>query len=126
MLSRYRTVICVMYRYVWKIKLDDPAREAEFLQHWQETSQLLQKYPGAKGTYAHRIRDEESSFFLVAQWESRADRDYMSNDIHNSNSPIAVKWRSFAPSGDFGEIIQFAGEEISAVLPEGDEHKKDT
>jgi len=107
-----------MYRYIWKIKLDDPAKKSEFLQHWKETSLLLQKYPGAKGTYAHEVRDEEASFFLVAQWKSIESRDAMSNDIHNSDSDLAKKWRTYAPSSSFGEITQFAGEEIGSVLPD--------
>jgi len=107
-----------MYRYIWKITLHDKSKEAEFLEHWRETSQLLQKYPGARGTYAHKCRGVEASFFLVAQWDSIGDRDYMSNEIHNSDSESAKRWRSYAPSSSFGEITQFAGEEIDSVHSE--------
>lgn len=107
-----------MYRYVWKIKLKEPDKAEDFLNFWKETSEIIQKYPGALGTHAHMVRDEPGCYFLVAQWESQEARDAMSNDIHNSNNEQAKKWRSYPKNDSFGEVTSFAGEEIGSVTPE--------
>jgi len=107
-----------MYRYIWKIKLNNPDDEDKFLAFWEETSAILQTYPGALGTHVNRVRNEIGSLFLVAEWESKESRDAMSNDIHNGDSAKARKWRSYPKSESFGEIIRFAGEEIGSVFPE--------
>ena len=106
-----------MYRYVWKIKLNDPTQTEEFISYWKETSQILQEYPGALGTHAHKLRGEEDSYFLIAEWESKSARDAMSHDIHNGDSERAKKWRSYPRNDSFGEVVSFAGEEFGVVEP---------
>lgn len=108
-----------MYRYVWKIKLTNSDKEKEFLSFWEETSAILQQYPGALGTHAHRVRGEPGTFFLVAEWESQEARDAMSHDIHNGDSEAAKKWRTYPKNDSFGGVISFAGEELCAVMPSG-------
>jgi heme-degrading monooxygenase HmoA len=108
-----------MYRFIWKIKLNDDIAEDEFIKHWHDSSAVLQEYPGAKGTLIHKARNEERTFFLVAQWESKAARDAMQAEIDAGKTERAKRWQAFAKSETFGEIqVVMAGEEIGAVLPE--------
>lgn len=106
-----------MYRYIWKIKLNDPANEQAFIDHWRTGSQILQEYEGALGTHLHRVRDEPGSFFAVAEWESQAARDAMSEDANHGDSERAKRWQALPLNESFGEIISFAGEEYGVVLP---------
>jgi heme-degrading monooxygenase HmoA len=107
-----------MYRYIWKIKLDNPDREDEFIQHWKDGSTILQQFPGALGTHMHKVRGEEHSFFAVAEWESKDARDAMQKEIETSSTDRARQWQKMPNNEDFGEIINFAGEETGVVLPE--------
>ncbi len=107
-----------MYRYIWKIKLYEPSKEEDFINHWREGSKILQEYDGARGTHLHRVRDEPGSFFAVAEWESQAARDAMDKDANHGNSERARRWQSGPTNESFGEIISFAGEEFGVVEPE--------
>lgn len=105
-----------MYRYIWKIKLYDNVTEDGFIKHWHDSSAILQEYPGAQGTLIHKARDEERTFFLVAQWESQALRDTMQAEIDAGETERAKRWRKFAKNETFGDIqVQMAGEEIGSV-----------
>lgn len=106
-----------MYRYVWKITLNDPTNEQAFIDHWKEGSAILQEYPGALGTHIHRVRGEAGSFFLVAEWESQALRDAMQADIDAGESERAKRWQKQPTNESFGEIVSFAGEETGVILP---------
>ncbi|MEI6581768.1 MAG: antibiotic biosynthesis monooxygenase [bacterium] len=107
-----------MYRYIWKIKLNNPEDEQAFIDHWRESSKILQEYPGASGTHVHSVRDEPGCYFAVAEWESQEARDAMSDDTDEGTSDKARRWQKFAKNESFGEIINFAGQEIDVVLPE--------
>lgn len=105
-----------MYRYIWKIKLDNPDSEDEFIQHWKDGSTILQQFPGALGTHMHRVRGEEHSFFAVAEWESQKARDAMQKEVEEGKTERARIWRAMPNNEDFGHIISFAGKEIGVVL----------
>ncbi len=106
-----------MYRYIWKIKLNDDVDENDFINHWKIGSEILQKYPGAKGTHIHRVRNEPRCFFLIAEWESQTARDAMQTDIDNGDSENAKQWQGLPKNEDFGDITSFAGEEFGVVMP---------
>lgn len=108
-----------MYRYIWKIKLKDGVAEQDFMNHWQESSTVLQEYEGALGTHLHKVRGEEQSYFAVAEWESQAARDAMQADAEAGQSDRAKRWQKFMKNYQFGAIdTRFAGEEIGVVSPE--------
>lgn len=106
-----------MYRYIWKIVLNDGVKEKDFIDHWRAGSTILQTYDGALGTHIHKSRGEERSYFAVAEWESQAARDAMMDDAFHGDSERAQKWREFPKNESFGEVINFAGEELDEVLP---------
>lgn len=107
-----------MYRYIWKIKLSDTVTEEEFINHWRESSAVLQEYPGAKGTHLHRMRDEPRTFFAVAEWESQEARDAMQAEIDAGQTERAKRWQKFAKNQAFGIIDSpIMGEELDVVLP---------
>lgn len=107
-----------MYRYIWKIKLNNPNEEEKFITHWRESSTILQTFPGALGTHVHTVRNEPGSYYAVAEWESQEARDAMMEEVTNGTSERALAWRKFPKNDEFGEIISFAGPEVDVVLPE--------
>jgi quinol monooxygenase YgiN len=107
-----------MYRYIWKIELNNSTTEEVFIKHWRDGSKILQEYDGALGTHIHRVRGEEGSFFLMADWESQAARDAMDEDVNKGSSDRAKRWQKLPRNNSFGEIISFAGEELGVVIPE--------
>ena len=107
-----------MYRFIWKIKLYDHVSDVEFITHWQESSTVLQEYPGAMGTHIHMVRDEPRTYFLVAEWAFKEARDAMTADTDAGQSERAMRWAKFPPNDSFGDIsIIMAGSEIGSVMP---------
>lgn len=107
-----------MYRYIWRIKLDNPANELAFINHWRSGSAILQEYEGALGTHLHKVRGAAGAFFAVAEWASQAARDAMNDDINRGESDRSKRWRRLPPNESFGTVVGFAGEELAVVLPE--------
>lgn len=107
-----------MYRFVWKIKLNQPENEQAFVDHWKTGSKILQEYPGALGTHLHRVRNEPGCFFAVAEWESQAARDAMQTDSEKGESERAQRWNQLPKNDSFGDITaMFYGEELDVVMP---------
>lgn len=107
-----------MYRFIWKIKLADNVTDEVFIKHWHDSSAILQEYPGARGTLIHKARDEDRTYFLVAQWESQELRDKMQEEIDAGQTELAKRWQAFPKNETFGDIqARFAGEEIGSVEP---------
>jgi heme-degrading monooxygenase HmoA len=109
-----------MYRYVWKIKLNNPIEKQSFIDHWRVGSTILQEYPGALGTHLHEVRGEPGSFFAVAEWESEEARDAMQSDAQTNESERAKRWNKLPKNESFGTVIAFFGSEIGVVLPAED------
>ncbi len=107
-----------MYRFIWKIKLDGSVNEVDFLKFWKESSLVLQEYPGAMGTLAHKSISEQKTYFLVAQWASQEDRNLMQEDIDKGESERARRWSKFPKNETWGKIqTEFSGVQIDAALP---------
>lgn len=107
-----------MYRYIWKLKLNNPEDKDKFIAHWRTGSALLQEFPGALGTHIHEVRDEPGSYFAVAEWESKEARDAMAEEANNGISDLAREWQKLPKNESFGETINFQGGELGVVLPE--------
>jgi len=106
-----------MYRFIWKIKLKDSVTDDVFIKFWHDSSMVLQEYDGAKGTLIHKARDEDRTYFLVAQWESQAIRDAMDKDTQEGISERAIRYSAFPKNETFGDIqAVFAGEQIGEAV----------
>lgn len=110
-----------MYRYIWTIELNQPVTpesEEAFVSHWRSGSEIIQEYPGARGTHIHVDRDKgQGSYFLVAEWDFKEARDAAMDDLENGDSDCALRWRQLPANDSFGRIAVFAGSEIGVVLP---------
>lgn len=105
------------YRYLWKITVQ-PSRQAEFRENWHNGSVVLQEYPGARGTRLTKVLNEPETFLAIAEWESKAARDAMTEDVRQGTSQRAKRYLVYPDDNIFGEPITVARvEEIAAVLP---------
>lgn len=110
-----------MYRFIWSIELNQPVTpesEQAFIDHWRIGSEVLQQYPGARGTHLHRTRDREmGSFILMAEWDLQVARDAMDADVKLGESDLARQWNALPSNESFGDIVVMAGTEIGTVMP---------
>ncbi len=50
-------------------------QENEFIKQWQKGSNIIQKQAGARGSKLFRKLDDPRTFYAIAEWESKEDRD---------------------------------------------------
>jgi heme-degrading monooxygenase HmoA len=107
-----------MYHYIWKITITDPTKVEPFIQVWKDASAVLQEYPGAQGTYLHKVLGEDNVYLAIANWESKAARDAMKADIDANTSERAQRWQAFPKSDEFGIFETIAKtEDLTFVEP---------
>lgn len=57
--------------FLWRV---EPVQEEEFVRRWRLDSDVIQTYPGARGTMLHRPADGSGIFVGYASWESLEHR----------------------------------------------------
>jgi quinol monooxygenase YgiN len=63
-----------MYRVIFEHH-PKPDQEEAFIAAWQAGSDIIQEYPGARGTKLFRNLDNPAVLFAMADWESKAARE---------------------------------------------------
>lgn len=69
-----------MYRVIFEHHLKTGQEEA-FIKQWQAGSDIIQSYPGAKGTLLYRSIDKPSVLYAMADWESLEARENAMSSI---------------------------------------------
>jgi heme-degrading monooxygenase HmoA len=63
-----------MYRVIFEHH-PKPGQEDAFIKQWQVGSDIIQSYPGARGTLLFRSKDDPKILYAMAEWESKEARD---------------------------------------------------
>lgn len=108
------------YKYLWKITVE-PDKQVAFIENWRKQSVILQEYPGAQGTKLTKVLDEPNTFLAIAEWESKAARDFMDKDTDEGISERAKRYHASTVNEDevFGQSIAVARvEDVEAVTPQ--------
>lgn len=63
-----------MYRVIFEHH-PKPGQEAAFIKQWQAGSDVIQTYPGARGTKLFRSLDDPGTLYAMAEWESKEARN---------------------------------------------------
>jgi len=63
-----------MYRIIFK-HYPKENQENLFIQQWQKGSDIIQSYPGARGTKLFRKSGEVGTLYAMAEWESKDYRN---------------------------------------------------
>lgn len=63
-----------MYRVIFEHHPKE-GKEQEFIKQWQAGSDIIQTYPGARGTLLFRSIDSPGVMYAMAEWESKSARD---------------------------------------------------
>jgi heme-degrading monooxygenase HmoA len=63
-----------MYRVIFEHHPKE-GQEEDFIKHWQNGSDIIQTYPGARGTKLFREISQPGILYAMAEWESKDARD---------------------------------------------------
>jgi heme-degrading monooxygenase HmoA len=62
-------------KFIFEVRMKEGYTVAEYARAWVQASEIIQRAPGARGTYLHRKIGEPDTLLAIAHWESKALRD---------------------------------------------------
>ncbi len=70
-----------MYRVIFEHH-PKKGQEEDFIKQWQIGGDIIQTYPGARGTKLFRDKNKPEILYAMAEWESKEARDKAIETIH--------------------------------------------
>ena len=62
-------------KFIFEVKMKPGYTVEQYAAAWLEASAIIQRTPGARGTYLHRKIGEPDTLLAIATWDSKAQRD---------------------------------------------------
>lgn len=62
-------------KFIFEVRVKPGYTVEEYADAWVRASEVIQRTPGARGTYLHRRIDAPDTLLAIAHWESKAHRD---------------------------------------------------
>lgn len=63
----------------------------EYAEGWLRASEIIQRSPGARGTYLHRKIGEPGTLLAIAHWDSKSSRDRKDDSASETVKTILEK-----------------------------------
>jgi quinol monooxygenase YgiN len=87
-------------KFIFEVRMKPGYTADEYADAWVRASKIIQRTPGARGTYLHRKIGDPTTLLAIATWESKAHRDAKDDrrdetvraimDMHAKNCEITV------------------------------------
>jgi quinol monooxygenase YgiN len=87
-------------KFIFEVRMKPGYTVDEYSDAWVRASKIIQRTPGAQGTYLHRKIGDPTTLLAIATWESKAHRDAKNDrrdetvrailDMHAKNCEITV------------------------------------
>ena len=75
-------------KFVFEVRMKPGYTVEEYAKAWVAASEIIQRSPGARGTYLHRKIGDDNTLLAIATWASKADRD--AKDEYGSEAVRAI------------------------------------
>lgn len=62
-------------KFIFEVRVKPGYSVEEYADAWVRASEIIQRTPGARGTYLHRKVDDPDCVLAIAHWDSKASRD---------------------------------------------------
>jgi quinol monooxygenase YgiN len=87
-------------KFIFEVRMKPGYTVDEYADAWVRASKIIQRTPGARGTYLHRKIGDSTTLLAIATWASKAHRDAKDDrrnetvrailDMHSKNCEITV------------------------------------
>jgi quinol monooxygenase YgiN len=87
-------------KFIFEVRMKPGYTVDEYADAWVRASKIIQRTPGAHGTYLHRKIGDPTALLAIATWASKAHRDAKDDrrdetvrailDMHAKNCEITV------------------------------------
>ena len=62
-------------KFIFEVRMKPGYTVEEYAAAWISASEIIQRTPGARGTYLHRKIGSPDTLLAIATWDSKAQRD---------------------------------------------------
>lgn len=62
-------------KFIFEVRMKPGYTADEYADAWVRASRIIQRTPGARGTYLHQRIGDPTTLLAIATWESKAHRD---------------------------------------------------
>lgn len=62
-------------KFIFEVRVKPGYSVEEYAEAWVRASEVIQRTPGARGTYLHRKIGDPEHLLAIAHWDSKAARD---------------------------------------------------
>ncbi|MGB5098059.1 MAG: antibiotic biosynthesis monooxygenase [Porticoccaceae bacterium] len=62
-------------KFIFEVRVKPGYSVEEYAAAWVQASEIIQRTPGARGTYLHRRIGDPDCLLAIAHWDSKAARD---------------------------------------------------
>ena len=101
-------------KFIFEVRMKPGYTVEEYAAAWVEASRIIQRTPGARGTYLHRKIGEPDTLLAIATWDSKESRDAKDDRRDATVRAILEKHARFCETRIIGEFE----EPEWSVLPE--------
>ena len=101
-------------KFIFEVRMKPGYTVEEYAAAWIEASRIIQKMPGARGTYLHRKIGQPDTLLAIATWASKAQRDAKDDARDATVRAILEKHAKYCETTLIGEFE----EPEWTVLPE--------
>src|SRR5215212_11835376 len=91
-------------KFIFEVRMKAGYTVDEYAQAWVAASEIIQRTPGARGTYLHRKIGEPATLLAIATWESKAHRDAKDDRRDETVRAILDKHRTHCDIRVIGEF----------------------
>ncbi|RPI40520.1 MAG: antibiotic biosynthesis monooxygenase [Betaproteobacteria bacterium] len=91
-------------KYIFEVRIKPGYSVEEYAAAWVEASEIIQRTPGARGTYLHRKIGEPNTLLAIATWESKAHRDAKDDRRDQTVRAILEKHAKYCDTTLIGEF----------------------
>ena len=101
-------------RFVFQVKIKQGHTVEEYAEAWEQASAVIQKMPGARGTYLHRGISDPATLLAMAEWDSKGARDQAMATLQNDPAARDIIDRHLA-YGDISLVGEFEDPEWQVI-----------
>lgn len=101
-------------KFIFEVRMKPGYTVEEYADAWVRASEIIQRTPGAQGTYLHRKIGDPNALLAIATWESKAHRDAKDD---RRNETVRAILEKHAANCEITVIGEFEEPEW-AVLPQ--------
>ena len=91
-------------KFIFEVRMKPGYAVEDYAEAWISASEIIQRTPGARGTYLHRKIGNPNTLLAIATWVSKAHRDAKDDRRDDTVRAILDRHRTHCETKVIGEF----------------------